>query len=531
MLSGGGQIEHKHYVMGPTGRIAVHTERSDLTRDTRWFHTDGLGSITVISDEAGRVLKRHTYDAWGKQATSYTNTGSGITNTSPSTRGFTDHEMLSDFGLIHMNGRVYDPVLGRFLSADPHVDGGEDAQGYNKYSYVGNNPMNATDPSGYFSLKDFIKIVAIVAVAVVGAMLGQVYLTGYIGQAFGAMGIGISKGVALGIAGGLGGGFASGFAGSLLNGGSIGDAFKAGLVGGLAGGITGGLLGAIGDAGRSGLIGNWFERGLAHGVVQGAAAEATGGEFRHGFYSGFAVGATEVKIGKWAKGSDSKGITAAAVVGGTASALGGGKFANGAVSGAFSYMFNALSEKFLSYRYARDSNALKFDEKSGTVLMVRSNTESGNLGGYWSDSDMSSRTNGRVRVLDVDLYSGTPEEIMKAAGFADTVFDHIVLERHNGRAGEGNEMMIRLFQPDSPLLQTLASHLRAGGDVWFNGCFGLQFFNSNPGYVSGLKATFGGATIYAAPGFQATFSYGLASQTRMKGAENRPIRYFDYKAY
>src|SRR5690606_22798784 len=88
------------------------------------------------------------YDAWGKQSTLYTNTTSGITNQAPTTRGFTDHEELSDFGLVHMNGRVYDPVIGRFLSADSFVDGVTDSQGFNRYSYVGNNPLGFTDPSG-----------------------------------------------------------------------------------------------------------------------------------------------------------------------------------------------------------------------------------------------------------------------------------------------------------------------------------------------------------------------------------------------
>ncbi|MDI1250720.1 MAG: hypothetical protein PSV13_17795 [Lacunisphaera sp.] len=92
-------------------------------------------------------------------------------------------------------------------------------------------------------------------------------------------------------------------------------------------------------------------------------------------------------------------------------------------------------------------------------------------------------------------------------------------------------MMIELFQPDSPLLRTLAIHLKSGGDVWFNGCFGVPFFNSNPEYVAGLKNTFGGATVYAAPGYQAAFRYGLASQSRMKGTADNPIRYFDYKPY
>lgn len=188
VTSAGGLIEHKHYIMGPTGRIAVFTDRSNVTNDTRWFHTDGLGSITVISDEAGRVLKRYTYDAWGKQSTAFTTSTSTI-NLNPTTRGFTDHEMLSDFGLIHMNGRVYDPVLGRFLSADPNVDGASDAQGCNRYSYVSNNPMNATDLSGCFGWKDVIPaLIAIVvtAIVLVALALGAFAIPG-IFQALGTM--------------------------------------------------------------------------------------------------------------------------------------------------------------------------------------------------------------------------------------------------------------------------------------------------------------------------------------------------------
>ena len=55
-------------------------------------------------------------------------------------RGFTDHEHLDSVGLIHMNGRVYDPELGRFMSADPFVQAPYNSQSYNRYSYVFNNP-------------------------------------------------------------------------------------------------------------------------------------------------------------------------------------------------------------------------------------------------------------------------------------------------------------------------------------------------------------------------------------------------------
>jgi len=67
----------------------------------------------------------------------------------PSPRGYTGHEMLDDLGLIHMNGRIYDPLLGRFLSADVVIQAPFNLQGYNRYTYTLNSPLNLTDPSGY----------------------------------------------------------------------------------------------------------------------------------------------------------------------------------------------------------------------------------------------------------------------------------------------------------------------------------------------------------------------------------------------
>jgi len=93
-VSTGTLVEHKHYVMAPTGRVAVITDRaqggSPLAIDVRYFHGDGLGSITGITDERGRLMTRYTYDAWGKQAATYVNSDPGVTNPQPSTRGYTD---------------------------------------------------------------------------------------------------------------------------------------------------------------------------------------------------------------------------------------------------------------------------------------------------------------------------------------------------------------------------------------------------------------------------------------------------------
>ncbi len=70
----------------------------------------------------------------------------------PSTRrGFTGHEMLPEIGggMIHMNGRIYDPNLGRFMTADPSIQYPRFSQSYNRYSYGFNNPLGGIDPSGY----------------------------------------------------------------------------------------------------------------------------------------------------------------------------------------------------------------------------------------------------------------------------------------------------------------------------------------------------------------------------------------------
>jgi RHS repeat-associated protein len=56
---------------------------------------------------------------------------------------------LQGQGLVHMNGRVYDPTLGRFISADPRVQNAYNSQDLNRFAYVDNNPLNSSDPTGY----------------------------------------------------------------------------------------------------------------------------------------------------------------------------------------------------------------------------------------------------------------------------------------------------------------------------------------------------------------------------------------------
>ena len=101
---------------------------------------DNLGSIISIYAGDGAQVFSASYDAWGKQTVTMNKIGF--------IRGYCGHEMLNDYQIINMNGRLYDPVLGRFLSPDDNVQSPDFSQNYNRYSYCLNNPLKYTDPSG-----------------------------------------------------------------------------------------------------------------------------------------------------------------------------------------------------------------------------------------------------------------------------------------------------------------------------------------------------------------------------------------------
>ena len=124
-------------IRGPTGR------------QIRWLHSDRLGSIETVTDETGQAVAVESFDAFGAPRDTTWQDNGRLLGSPVTTRGFTKHEHLDQHGLIHMNGRAYDPGLGRFLSVDPFVKDIANSQDLNAYSYVINNPLSATDPSGY----------------------------------------------------------------------------------------------------------------------------------------------------------------------------------------------------------------------------------------------------------------------------------------------------------------------------------------------------------------------------------------------
>ena len=151
-LTTSARVHWKHRIAVPAGEVQV-IRRSDGTNDVFYITTDHLGSTDTVTDASATVLARESFGAWGaRRAANWQGSPSPgewqqIANTTR--RGYTGHEQLDNVLLVHMNGRVYDPAIGRFMSADPYVDGADTTQEWNRYGYVGNRPMVLTDPSGY----------------------------------------------------------------------------------------------------------------------------------------------------------------------------------------------------------------------------------------------------------------------------------------------------------------------------------------------------------------------------------------------
>ena len=231
-----------------------------------------IGGILSVMEENGTKVFDASYDAWGKQTVTLNSIGLH--------RGYTGHEMLSEFDIINMNGRLYDPVLGRFFSPDNYVQMPDNSQNFNRYSYCLNNPLKYTDPSGefwnliigaaiggifnwashgfqlnakglgYFATGAVAGAVgAGVASGVNVAMAGGNFWTGAAGLAKGIASTGFLAGAASGTSAGFAGGFISGAGNSWVGGSSFGKGLLAGLgsgsIGALEGGIAGGLIGGF----------------------------------------------------------------------------------------------------------------------------------------------------------------------------------------------------------------------------------------------------------------------------------------------
>ena len=174
-----GTVDTKRYLDGEL--IVTRTERSGTVTETeRYLFKDHLGSMDLITDRTGAVAGAMSFDAFGLRRSaddfgSFTEAERLGFNTSVTTLAFTGHEGLDAVGLVHMNGRVYNPLLGRFVSADPYVPAPHLTQSYNPYSYAMNNPTSYIDPDGFFFRK-LLRVVVTIVVHLIAPDPGTEFL-------------------------------------------------------------------------------------------------------------------------------------------------------------------------------------------------------------------------------------------------------------------------------------------------------------------------------------------------------------------
>ncbi|HLF31052.1 MAG TPA: RHS repeat-associated core domain-containing protein [Xanthomonadales bacterium] len=268
-----GNAYFKRYI----GGVAIADFYPNTQEQTvQYVVRDNLGSIHTLVDSNGAAWPMH-FSAFGeRQAGSWNGALSTVAlkfNNTLTSHGFTGHEHADGLGIIHMNGRIYDPRLGRFLQADPLVQEPKNSQSLNRYSYVLNNPLSMTDPSGYFSVGGFVKKWWRLAAAVVVSYYTFGAASGWAASWLAGTAL-AGNTIAIGaIAGGI-----AGFVGGALISGSLKGAFQ----GAAAGVLMGGVAGYFGDTYS-------LSRITADTLAGGVSAEIYGQEFKNGLLFGALV--------------------------------------------------------------------------------------------------------------------------------------------------------------------------------------------------------------------------------------------------
>lgn len=315
-----GAIEFITYIGGDAySAVVIYKQNHDATTPPSgaggllYLHRDYQGTIVAITNQAGAVVEKRLFDAWGTIVKVQDGAGNILSGLTVLDRGYTGHEHLQSVGLVHMNGRLYDPKLHRFLQPDNYVQEPFNTQNYNKYGYCWNNPLKYTDPSG--------EIVFLAAVGIGAAIAALTYTV-----------TALLADVPF----------------------SVGGLAKATFIGAASAAVTFGIGTAAGN-----LFTNFYSQAAfqaaAHGTFQGTMTAVSGGKF----WSGFAAGAlSSIASSVWSGGSSMDGygkgahaiadtgmkgigagtgnlgmIAFGTVSGGAGAALTGGNFWQGAATG------------------------------------------------------------------------------------------------------------------------------------------------------------------------------------------------------
>jgi RHS repeat-associated protein len=271
-----------HYISAGPGLVAIVVTQAGA-ETYHYTYTDHLGSILTSTNSTGVIDADQNFDAWGRNRNTTNWTYASVQpNPTWLYRGYTGHEHLAEFRLINMNGRLYDPVVGRMLSVDNNVQSPDYSQNFNRYSYALNNPLKFTDPDG----ESVILLGIAIALALntvkqynannesfknwnwgqtIGAIVG--------GAVGGAVGNAVGGALALAHIGGISGGAilgaASGFTGT-LSGNIVSTAINREdltaksliwqpLLAALSGGVIGGVMGGLDAYGKNARL--WDGRG------------------------------------------------------------------------------------------------------------------------------------------------------------------------------------------------------------------------------------------------------------------------------
>ena len=322
----GSHITRYYYVSGTDGNAAVYISDNSTGDKAYCMDMDHLGSIIGLYDQYGTKCYGASFDPWGKRTL--------MSGSIEFDRGFTGHEHIDEINLIDMNGRMYDPLLGRFLSVDPFVQAPTNPQNFNRYSYCLNNPLKYTDPDGEIVWMPIIIGAAMGGIS--GYMIGSEAnasgwdMVGYVagGAVLGALSSGISQGMAA-----LG---ASPFVTQLTT-----NAVTSTLSSGMMSGWDG----------RSMLIG--FASGLVSGGISGALS--------------FSYDPVGMINGMLADGAVNAGI--GAISGGITSYIFDGDFGEGALNGAISGALSGMA--FGAYRGWTNAKTLGVNKWTGGTLQER----------------------------------------------------------------------------------------------------------------------------------------------------------------
>jgi RHS repeat-associated protein len=151
----GSTTNYRHYIYAGREAVAVYSRTAAGVNTMSYMLEDHQGGVSNIASNSGTSDVNESFSAFGTRRNPTTWSGAPTTgdlNTIAglSRQGYTFQTWLGQsMGLNHMNGRVEDAILGRFLSPDPHITDPSNAQNYNRYSYVLNNPLSYVDPSGF----------------------------------------------------------------------------------------------------------------------------------------------------------------------------------------------------------------------------------------------------------------------------------------------------------------------------------------------------------------------------------------------